>query len=243
MHEETLIPVATRLQIGKSIFNMMDGIRKPEIRLDIIPEARVYEESKVKIDDRTFFRYFYLPFVISDVFFDYVDTVLDLTAQLRISALKKVSRVIKELKKNYEYYKSMHLNYFHRQQEMEHRDMILDGFYEDFNNEYKMIQFKVSNERKSLISDYRQFIGAVYMALIIFEVLKKYCKKADDVIESYWGECENSILTKQAVMTAELLWQYTGDCNVLKSSDLKSSSDRLLKSINETEFFASVNWV
>ena len=105
-----------------------------------------------------------------------------------------------------------------------------------------MIQFKVSNERKSLVSDYRHFVGAVYMALIIFEVLKKYCKEADEVIESYWGECENSILTKQAIKTAELLWQYTGDCNVLSSSDLKSSSERLLKSIKETEFFATVNW-
>lgn len=240
MHDVATTPLATRLQIGKSVSMMMGKAGRPVNRIGLETEEQVYKLSKEKIDDKTFFRYFYLPFVISDVFFDYVDTVLDLTAQLRITELKKVSRVIKELKKDYDYYKQRHLDFNNRQQEALHRDMMLDGFYDDFNNEYLLVKFKVSNERKSLVNEYKQFLSCVYMALIIFDTLKQYCFEADKVIESYWGECLNSILTKQAVKTAELLWQYTGDCNVIAADDLKSSSDRLLKSIKETEFFGTL---
>lgn len=233
--EENKIPLATKLLIGTSVSNMLSDLHLPDPQLKGMPESEVYQKTKQKIDNRTFFRYFYLPFVISDVFFDYVDTVLDLSASMRISELKKASRHIKEIKKNYEYYKGRHLDFYRQRKENEHRDIMLDAFYEDFNKEYKMIRFKIANCKKDLLEKWRIFIGAVYMALIIFQVLREYGREADKVIESYWGECENSIVTRHAVETYELLWQYVGDCDVLTDSDMKASRDRILKSIKETE--------
>lgn len=242
LNQTVAVPELTRLQIGQTIHGLFKDIRKEEKLHNFIPEGIVYESTKNDVDDKTFFRYFYLPFVITDVFFDYVSTVLDLSRLMRISELKKASRTIKELKSSYEYYKSRHLDFRHQQQEAEHCDMMLDSFYEDFNREYRLIRFKISQDCKNLLDEFRTFLASVYMALLVFQVLRDYCREADRVIESYWGECENSILTKQAGKTYELLWQFTGDCNVLKESDMKTSKDRLVKSIKETDYFVNVIW-
>lgn len=70
-----------------------------------------------KVDDDSFFKYFYLPFIIMDVFYDHVDTVLITAAEMRIEPLKKICRQIKSLKAEYDYLNKKCMDYESRKAE------------------------------------------------------------------------------------------------------------------------------
>ena len=150
--------------------------------------------NDLDIDSDIFFRYFYLPFVIMDVFYDYVDTILDQMKVLRIEALKKLSRSLKDLRADYNYLKFRFLDYKHRTEQNEHMEYFIDMYSKEFSSEFNLIKWKVSSNRKMLLPDWQIFIASVYMGICVYFALKDYSKEADVEIAKHWGEAKRSIL-------------------------------------------------
>lgn len=217
-----MIPLTLNLTIASDIRNA-----KP----------RTYEEIRESITDEDFFRYHYLPFVMMEVYYDYVDSMLDQAAYLRIEPLKKVCRSIKELKKEFEYFKLVHLDWKNRNQYTEHMEWFQDDSIKEFSAEFALIKSKISNTRSSLATDWRYFIATVYMCLIFFDALRRYCRIADEKIEKHWNKTNlHSIMTDDVASTYPLVKVCLGDCEVLSKEDMKSSSDRILEIIKAVTF-------
>lgn len=190
------------------------------------------------VDDDTFFRYWYLPYVITDLFFDYVDSVLDQASLLRIEETKKECRKIRELHKDYEYLKSRYIDHRHRTSESEHMELFIDGFKKEFNAEYDLIRWKVSNKRKDLDSEMQTFIASAYMSIVVYQTVREYCLESDKVIAKVWSNkrLSHSILPQEAMDSYALLDRFLLGDKTVSMEDRNTSKERLLLTLRQVEF-------
>lgn len=190
-----------------------------------------------KIDDEQYFRNFYLPWIVMDVFYDYVDTILLQAAQMRIEPLKKVCRHIKSYRADYDYLKNRFTDWEHRQAQQEHMEYFIELFEKEFSTEYNLAKWQVSNKRKLLEDDWRTFIASVYMAILIYKGLKEYCKEVDRYLNKLkGGGAYHSIIPDMVTMTFALVLECLGDCDVLTADDLKASAHRVAEMIQCVRF-------
>lgn len=195
-----------------------------------------------EMDQEDALRLLYVPFVIQDVFFDYVETSLHLAAQLKIEQLKRVCREIRAQRREYEYRKSLSLDRAHRKAEETHTEEFIDEHFPEFNAEYRMICWKIRRERPRLNDDYRTFVASIYMGMIIYKALVIICREADRKIAEFWGDARHSILTDEVVRTRKLLETGLGDCNIIREEDLRTSASRLVRVIHECTFTGKLKW-
>lgn len=191
-----------------------------------------------KIDDEQYFRYFHLPWLVINVFYDNVETVTDLAKQMRIEPLKKVNRAIKALRAEHDYQNKRFLNWETQQATKEHTEYFMDIFSKELNTEYKLLKWMVSRERKLLDDDWRTFIACVYLSMSIFRGLKEFCKEVDRFIDKLKGgnNYYHSIIPDYVPATYNLLKECLGDCDVIKEEDLKASHQRVLEMIQRVRF-------
>lgn len=204
---------------------------------EIRSKPKSYEEIRTEISDEDFFRYHYLPFVMMEVFYDYVDSMLNQAAYLRISALKKICRALKEQHAEFNYFKKVNLDWNNRNQYTEHMEWFQDESIKEFTAEFLLIKSKISNTRSSLALEWRDFVATVYMCLIFYDALRSYCRIADEKIEKVWNKTNlHSIMTDDVMRCYPLIKVCLGDCDVLSKDDMKSSSKRILEIIKSVTF-------
>lgn len=191
-----------------------------------------------KIDDEQYFRNFHLPWLLMNVFYDNVETVTDLTRQMRIEPLKKVARAIKTLRAEHDYQNRRFLDWNTQQETKQHTEYFMDIFYEELDTEFQLLKWMVSRERKLLDDNWRLFIASVYMSMVMFKGLKEYCKEVDRFINKLRGaDCYyHSIIPDYVPATYALLKECLGDCDVLKEEELKASEQRVLGMIQSVRF-------
>lgn len=191
-----------------------------------------------KIDDEQYFRNFHLPWLLMGVFYDNVETVTDLAAQMRIEPLKKVCRAIKVLRSEYDYQNRRCLDWETLQATKEHTEYFMDIFYTELDTEYQLLKWMVSRERKMLDDNWRLFIASVYMSMVIYKGLKEYCREVDRFIDKLRGgnHYYHSIVPDYVPATYDLLKECLGDCDVIKEEELKASEQRVLEMIKRVRF-------
>lgn len=189
-----------------------------------------------KVDDDTFFRYFYLPYVITDVFFDYVDAVLDQIAYLRDRTLKKLMHQIRWVRQGYEQIKLKSLGWDNCKDEESHMEYFITFFSKEFATEYDLIKWQVSAKRKMLGQDWRTLVASIYMALCVYKALEAYCAEADRMIAELWGRANRKIMLPHAMQIAELVHKCIGENDVLGEQELKLTCERMLGYIRQVGF-------
>ena len=161
---------------------------------------------------------------------------MNLSVQIRIGPMKKVTRKLRELKSDYYYFRNRFFNFNTRETVSEHLELFVDSYSKEFDNEYSLIKWSVSSHRKKLHPDWQVFIASVYMGICVYKALIEYSKEADMAIEKLWGESRHSIIPDVINQSYFLLKEYLGDCQVLSEDDIKSSSNRILNMIKSIEF-------
>lgn len=190
-----------------------------------------------KIDDEQYFRYFYLPWIVMDVFYDYVDTICDQIMYLRVKPLKKLMHRIRWFQKDYMYLEMKHMDWQSRENKKKNADYLQDIFQKEFSTEYNLVRWQVSRERKLLEDDWRTFIASVYMAIIIFKGLKEFCVEVDRFLGKLkGGGIYHSIIPDMVPVTYDLVCECLGDCNVLSEEDIKLSCKRFVGWIKDVRF-------
>lgn len=190
-----------------------------------------------KIDDNTFFRYFYLPYIIMDLFNDYVETVTLQAAQMRIPELKGVCRKIKQLRKDYEYLTHKHLGYNNQKKEKAHMELFIEIFDNNLDSQFQLIKWLVSKNQKMLDDNWRNFIASVYMAMIVYIALKSYANEADARIEELWGgDTHHSIVPDMIDFEYKELYKCLLDYKALNNDDIYHISQQILSLIKRVTF-------
>lgn len=96
----------------------------------VAPQANTEKELSELLDQDTFFRFGYIPFVIAELVWDYADTAIDLAVTMKHSQSKKLCRRIRELRKEYIYFKKKYFDSSHLESEIDN----METFYDELND-------------------------------------------------------------------------------------------------------------
>ena len=133
-------------------------------------------------DEKHYFYWFYLPFVIIRVAIDYVDTVLDMAGMLRLEQYKKMSRRIRALRDKYisdeRYCWGMSFN--NLEVLSSHKEYIQDVYEALFMEESRKLRVSISLKHPGIDKDLKAFYNAVWMAWAMVAVSGAYCRLATD---------------------------------------------------------------
>lgn len=187
-----------------------DGHKRVWKNAEIITEKLVLKDNKLstrpivksqqkrEFDDDEYFRFVYLPCIIAEIAWDYLETVRDLAIQMRISDLKPCSRIIREQHDEYDSLRrNRTLTYIRDsaskgvqvgslnklfQEEERVMEFILDKYSSTFNYHTKRIRKAVLQAEPELAQPYIDYAVAVGLA---WDVLKCFINYSTDSIVAH----------------------------------------------------------
>lgn len=167
---------------------------------------------------------------------DYTDTVLDIASQMKISETKKLSRTIRELRRNYDRLRAIDLDAEHIRQEWK-----LAELFEAINKEHisrlcNGLLTEIRHDHK-LSGDYESLVEAVLIALTMLDALHLYADQCDAFIKKYYPDAPHSILPDHFTQLKWLLPEYAGDCYYSHSKARDTTARILLNEINRIELY------
>ena len=173
-------------------------------------------------------------YIIGALVWDYADTVLNIAAQMRISATKKVSRAIRQLRLDYDRLRQLDLDGKHIRREWE-----LAELFESISQQHitKLCNGLLAEIRRdhNLNKEYETLVEAVQIAMTLLDTLRLYAAQCDAFIRKYYPQAPHSILPDHFMKLAMLLPQYAGDCYDEHSQSRKLTAKILLNEINQIE--------
>lgn len=167
---------------------------------------------------------------------DYTETVLDIAAQMKISETKKLSRTIRELRRNYDRLRAIDLDAEHIRQEWK-----LAELFETVNKDHisrlcNGLLTEIRHNHK-LNGDYESLVEAVQIALTMLDALRLYADQCDAFIKKYYPDAPHSILPDHFTQLSVLLPEYAGDCYYSHSKARDTTARILLNEINRIELY------
>lgn len=194
-----------------------------------------------EVDDDTFLRYFYLPYVMVEIFFDYVDSVADQCASMKIPELKKVVRVLRDAKKDNDYLNRRHLGFNNSRTQQGHMEYFQNIYAKEIADDFKSIREMVEFRRPELKKDWVFLVSTVYHGMAFYRAAKRYGEKCDAVIDGIWGRATRSIVPCTADTAGKILPVCLGDCEgILRDSDIDDCAQRIYEMIEAVGFEGDV---
>lgn len=128
------------------------------------------ENIDTYIDKDTLFRWTYIPFVISDIMFDYIDSLKCYLIMNKISDFKKDMRQLKEIQSECEYYKRIHLEQKYCEKECEQSFQLQEDLTYLFNDLHRTLVSEITDKS----DDYKYLVSAAYISLALYKSIIKY---------------------------------------------------------------------
>lgn len=147
-------------------------------------------------------------YMFASLVWDYVDTVLETAALMRVSSTKALSRSVRDLRKSYEQMRSSNLDDAHVKCEYQ-----LALYFEEIcrNHLAKLTNgIKADKDIGALAKDWKMLVIAVMQAVTLLDALFLYAEDVDAFIQSY-GVMGKSALTSHFKSLKILLPQFAGD--------------------------------
>lgn len=116
----------------------------------------------------------YLPFVIAEVVWDYVDTILDLACVMRLQPTKRLCRAMRELRLDYDRSRAPFIDAKSREVETEHMIAFQDEFRAYFNKLWLAVKFNLRQRHGQLEENSEMLVCSVHMAMVCFKALRKF---------------------------------------------------------------------
>lgn len=174
-----------------------------------------------------------IPWIVGRVFWDYVDSVINLSKALDFYELKPVNRRLRELFDSFEQRRKSYINEALREMEEAKAEELQEVHAKDFNEPYKMLREHISLSFPGLSKDIADYLAAVYMAIAVGKALGRYCYGVDRDIEIRLGlRTGHSILPSQITAAKRILYMYLGDHDTsLRDSDINEIANGIYEAI------------
>lgn len=169
--------------------------------------------SKTLTQDELY-RVAYVPFVFAEVVWDYADSLCNLAAITRIHSTKRLSRAIRELRRDYDRARAPFIDDHHRAVETDQMIHFQEELMDFFGKLSTAVKLKLHLKHGQLDPDSEILVSTCYMAVICFRALDKYVQWADTLIEARCGSTNHSIMPDQIRRLGILLPEFAGDCQI-----------------------------
>lgn len=201
------------------------------------PKAESPLDISKALTQEELYRVAYLPFVIAEVVWDYVDTILDLACVMRLQPTKRLCRAMRELRRDYDRSRSRFIDDKSREVETEHMIAFQDEFRAYFNKLWLAVKSNLRQRHGQLEENSEMLVCSVHMAMVCFKALRKFTYWADDLIESKCGRANHSIMPDQIRRLGILLPEFAGNCQIdLDTPEMEMWRDTLYNHIHSIEF-------
>lgn len=202
--------------------SMLDFIKKhcPDMKpnpapvfpgLDIAPHRMMQEEFDLEkaFDRHTQFRISYLPFVFFDVIWDYIESLIDCAIILRLTETKRLTRALKDIRREYNLDRAKHLDAEHRKNMSDHAQQFIEEC-ETLNWAWKVIHSEYKHKHPDLLPDWVILIAQADLVCSMFAALNRYARHFDKMIADKSRRKLHSILPDEVNRMQGLIPEFLG---------------------------------
>lgn len=217
------------------ICNDMFGRLNCRPNISSVEETDRFLRLSQLLDRDSLMRFAYIPFVIASLAWDYADTVVSLASNMKISETKKLSRTVRELKREYDRVRAPYIDSSHQKSEEENMYVFEDAV-SDLSSLYLTnIECDLQMEYPDLNSDSMYLLKAVYHCHLVLQSIYDYVAKQKMKIEKIVGHTIGDVLPSELRRLDILIMAFVGDKPVSPKFRMQqrayavSLSDRMLE--------------
>lgn len=148
---------------------------------------------------------------IMNLTWGYVETILNLSIQMRIEPTKILVRKIRNLKREYDKFRWGHIDESFERKETQIAESFEEAFSSDFDKLFHGLEHEVN--KLDLTKDHKLLVIAVQQALTLMDTVKLYAEHCDAVIAGYGVWTSNYCMVQtEFLQLYPLIPQFAGDC-------------------------------
>lgn len=202
----------------------------------VAPQANTEKELSELLDQDTFFRFGYIPFVIAELVWDYADTAIDLAVTMKHSQSKKLCRRIRELRKEYIYFKKKYFDSSHLESEIDNMETFYDELNDFFKTYFQSYVDKLVEQYPDLSIDNKMLISEAYLCKFTLNALFKYMSYIKGKVENIVRHPIGDILPKSIYQLNDIILGFATDnpirAELIKKEDFVDELVEQIKSID-----------
>lgn len=180
-------------------YSVLPDIEKPLTLRDV----------ETKLSAPVLFRYVYIPYVLCGIMFDYMDTLRDQSACLRIEELKKPSRELLRLRQEFVYRQSRFMSRQSLDREDGHAVWLQEVEADLFSDMWRDMSEAVGKAAGDRDDDTRYLVSTAMCALAVHRSVMKFGAISDAVIERELVHVGSTILPPEALEAGGIIRRYT----------------------------------
>lgn len=163
------------------------------------------------IGSEELFRFAYVPFVIAELVWDYVDTLIDTAIILNDPKTRPLSRTIRNLRTDYDRYRAAYIDKQHHESELENMYVFNDGVKRIFKLYSVNIRADLAKQYPDLTTKSRDVVEVAYTTLILLRALHSYAEKQRRKLQVKLSKDIGQILPIHLTKLEPLIEAYIGD--------------------------------
>lgn len=178
-------------------------------------------------------------FTLMNLAWGYIDTVIDLSIAMRITETKRLTRRIRELKREYDRHRFTCIDRSFEQTETERAEQFEEHFDKDFRKLYHAIDFETA--KLGLDKDWRAIVIAVQQAMTIMDAVKIFSSQCAAKMRDYglYRVKEHCMILDEFLALYPLVPLFAGDCYIPNLPARKLTAEILVKRVNQLEVVKS----
>lgn len=166
-------------------------------------------------------------YTVMNLAWGYVETILDLCAQMKIPDTRPLCRTIRELKREYDRFRSSSMWGGADAEESKRAEDFEDFFSEDFDRLFNGLEMEVN--KLDLTPPHKLLVIAVQQTLTLMDAARSYAIWTDSEIRKYGAWADGcSFMQKEFLALYPLIPQFAGDCYSPDLSARKLTADILV---------------
>lgn len=173
--------------------------------------------------------------MLGNIAWSYTDTVLDMAAHMKIVAVKKVSRLIRQIKRDYEVFRHMALKYDDKTFLNEISDLFEEINSEAFTKLCNGLDIEIG-KKADLDAENVYLVKAVQMVMTVLDAMRLYDADCRTWIVSQ-GVSDHTFISHHFDQLAVLIPQYAGDCYDPKSESRRITARILYNEVKNIELY------
>lgn len=173
-------------------------------------------------------------YLLGALVWDYTDTVLDIAAQMRVSATRPLARAVRALHMDYDHIRARDLDSAHINKEWQLATLFEQVTAPCLSTLNRPLRREIQ-ARFTLEADNLMLVQAVYVALTMLDAMRLYASHCDAFIHRYHPRAAHSILPDHFARLAVLLPQFAGDCQYSGSDARRVAARAILDDILSIE--------
>lgn len=202
----------------------------------VLPKFRIEPQKTLReVPERELINMAVRLYVLGALAWDYVDSILNIAAQMGITQTKRLSRAVRELKREYDKERAERMDDALVEQESEWALDFEDYIGKALKELTEGIRAETQDVDGKLQGDYLYLVMGVQQAMTVLEAMKIFARQCDTKIESYGVPPAHSILMDHFPRLMVMIPQYAGDCYIADSAARKKCAQRIVKALEQIE--------